>query len=245
MEGTGVNPTMSSVVRLAIYLNGQWYYAYRGSCGVRSVTIDIDPVTGEYEIPGGVSFAPGEPIALLQNEFDDTTYDVNGDGRFNQGDVDELPQFLGSTTDRDLGLFDIDGDMAITMEDLSLFQAMIDSGLGAGQFGDGNGDCVPSCEELAYVAGVVDSELCDEPYRIEYDYDLDGDIGSDDLAQLMALARPRGDLDGDGIVGAGDNGIVLSAWGSDDPLADIDGSGAVGSEDLGFILATWGQTSCE
>jgi len=48
------------------------------------------------------------------------------------------------------------------------------------------------------------------------------------------------DLDGDGVVGSGDLGILLAAWGSSDPAADLDGDGTVGSGDLGILLAAWG-----
>jgi len=53
------------------------------------------------------------------------------------------------------------------------------------------------------------------------------------------LTRPE-DLDGDGVVGSGDLGILLAAWGSADAAADLDGDGAVGTGDLGILLAGWG-----
>jgi len=54
------------------------------------------------------------------------------------------------------------------------------------------------------------------------------------------LTRPE-DLDGDGVVGSGDLGILLAAWGSADAAADLDGDGVVGSGDLGILLAAWGM----
>jgi len=58
------------------------------------------------------------------------------------------------------------------------------------------------------------------------------------------LTRPE-DLDGDGVVGSGDLGILLASWGPC-PVgapcpADLDGDGAVGSGDLGILLAAWGM----
>jgi hypothetical protein len=50
------------------------------------------------------------------------------------------------------------------------------------------------------------------------------------------------DLDGDGIVGQGDLGILLSDWncsGGSCP-GDIDGDGQTGQADLGIMLAAWG-----
>ncbi len=49
-----------------------------------------------------------------------------------------------------------------------------------------------------------------------------------------------GDLDGDGQVDGADLGVLLSAWGSTDPLADLDGEGVVDGADLGVLLSAWG-----
>ena len=50
-----------------------------------------------------------------------------------------------------------------------------------------------------------------------------------------------GDIDGDGVVDAGDLAAVLGAWGRCDGCAeDLDGSGVVGSSDLALILVAWG-----
>jgi hypothetical protein len=46
------------------------------------------------------------------------------------------------------------------------------------------------------------------------------------------------DLNGDGVVGAADLGILLSAWGSFG-TGDIDGDGVVGAADLGILLSAW------
>ena len=48
-----------------------------------------------------------------------------------------------------------------------------------------------------------------------------------------------GDLNGDGLVNGADFGILLSAFGSQDPAADLDGSGLVGGGDIGVLLANW------
>jgi hypothetical protein len=48
------------------------------------------------------------------------------------------------------------------------------------------------------------------------------------------------DLDGDGVVGSSDLGILLSAWGALGGPGDINADGAVDSADLGQLLAAWG-----
>ena len=59
-------------------------------------------------------------------------------------------------------------------------------------------------------------------------------------AGIACLTDPPGDLDGDGVVGGADLGLLLAAWGSADPEADLDGSGTVDGSDLGLMLASWG-----
>lgn len=48
-----------------------------------------------------------------------------------------------------------------------------------------------------------------------------------------------GDLNGDGRVNGADFGLLLTAFGTNDPDADLDGSGTVGGGDVGVLLANW------
>ncbi len=52
-----------------------------------------------------------------------------------------------------------------------------------------------------------------------------------------------GDLDGDGVVGGSDLGILFVEWGScsGNCSADLDADGAVGGGDLGLIFVAWGE----
>lgn len=49
------------------------------------------------------------------------------------------------------------------------------------------------------------------------------------------------DLDGDGVVGSSDLGIILANWGGSG-VGDLDGDGVVGASDLGMLLASFGMT---
>lgn len=49
------------------------------------------------------------------------------------------------------------------------------------------------------------------------------------------------DIDGDGVVGPSDLGVLLSVWGTGTSGSDLDGDGVIGSIDLGILLAAWGQ----
>ena len=73
------------------------------------------------------------------------------------------------------------------------------------------------------------SEFCADP---------DGDGRPNSCAD--GPADCQGDLDGDGQVGGGDLGLMLVAWGTDDPNADLDGDGLVSGGDLGLLLVAWG-----
>ena len=55
-----------------------------------------------------------------------------------------------------------------------------------------------------------------------------------------AEAQCPADLDGNGIVGASDLGLLLLAWGTPGGPADLNGDGIVGAADLGLLLLAWG-----
>ena len=71
---------------------------------------------------------------------------------------------------------------------------------------------------------------------------LDSANGATGVAYLIAGTvsppPPPGDLDGDGLVGGADLGILLSQWGGAGS-ADLDGSGVVDGADLGALLSAW------
>ena len=81
--------------------------------------------------------------------------------------------------------------------------------------------------------------------------DFDGDGRLDALigntvndSNLVWFQRTRcgGDLDGDGVVGGGDLGLLFIAWGAcGDCDADLDGDGSVGGSDLGLLFIAWGN----
>ena len=52
-----------------------------------------------------------------------------------------------------------------------------------------------------------------------------------------------GDLNCDGLVNGADLGLMISAWGTNDPDADLNGSGLVDGGDLGLLIAAWGPCS--
>jgi hypothetical protein len=60
-----------------------------------------------------------------------------------------------------------------------------------------------------------------------------------DSAMIDLVPANPADLDGDGVVGGADLGILLANWGQSGQ-GDLDGDGVVGGGDLGIMLAAWG-----
>lgn len=67
-----------------------------------------------------------------------------------------------------------------------------------------------------------------------------GRIAGNDRAFLLRPVSPP-DLDGDGVVGSGDLGVLIEAWGGADAAADMSEDGIVDAVDLGLLLAGWGS----
>ena len=57
------------------------------------------------------------------------------------------------------------------------------------------------------------------------------------VAYIAGLART--DLNGDGQTDGLDMGLLLGAWGTDDPAADLNADGTVDGIDLGILLGGW------
>jgi len=74
--------------------------------------------------------------------------------------------------------------------------------------------------------------------RVYVSADSDDTFGQSAGSVRVFDLRLPADLDGDGCVGSGDLGVLLSAWGG--PAPDLDGDGVAGEGDLGIILAAWG-----
>ena len=67
--------------------------------------------------------------------------------------------------------------------------------------------------------------------------DADGN-GIPDVCELKC--EDNGDLDGDGCVGPADLGLLLSLWGSSNPICgDLDGDDQVAGSDLGILFVNW------
>ena len=62
-----------------------------------------------------------------------------------------------------------------------------------------------------------------------------------DMVGLIVVLEETvpGDFNGDGVVNGADLGILLGAWGTDDPEIDLNNDGIVDGADLGIELGLW------
>ena len=85
---------------------------------------------------------------------------------------------------------------------------------------------------------------CNGDGLVDYGQILDGTLEDTNNDGVPNVCDPCiGDLNGDGVVGPPDLGILLAVWGTDggDIVgADINGDGTVNASDLGPLLGAWG-----
>ncbi len=154
------------------------------------------------------------------------------------------------------------GVLEVTASDVDFVLEQTDPGLAAGlqgtfSFSVRGGVVIASSATGMYAGmappvGIVTPFNLPLPSDMTIDYDL-GNFNGDPLdvefwlggsAEFDAgpiLSGPcPGDLDGDGVVGAGDLAIVLGSWGGPNPAADLNGDGIVNAGDLALVLGAWG-----
>jgi hypothetical protein len=59
-------------------------------------------------------------------------------------------------------------------------------------------------------------------------------------AEAAELCSCPWDIDGDGLVGGADLGLLVNAWGTAKSAADLDADGTVGGADLALLLGSYG-----
>jgi len=107
--------------------------------------------------------------------------------------------------------------------------------------GDLNGDRVVDEDDRDLFTAQLGMTSGDDGYNIAADLDLDGVVGSKDLALFEDILPPAcpGDFNGDGSVDSTDLAVLLAAWGAEG--GDLNGDGTTDSTDLAVLLAAWGE----
>ncbi|MBY0313806.1 MAG: hypothetical protein K2W85_17210 [Phycisphaerales bacterium] len=197
------------------------------------------------------SFAGCVPLIEVETDqggFSEGTGDVNGDGRFNSADIVALSALLGSQAiNNSLQRFDFDGDGTIDQDDVDFLQSLLACNLSAGKPGDLNGDNVINCADVCASGSAWETVASDANYRIQLDFDLDGDNDAADKAAFYAAAKPNciTDFNQDGAINTADIFAHLNAWFAGDPSADVDGVVGLGVSDIFFFQnAFFGGQTC-
>lgn len=177
---------------------------------------------------------PSSDIQLLDAiTVSDAQLDADGNERFNERDWHLIQMTLGSTLQEDLDKYnlyiepDLNGngvlndDQIIAQEDLDIIRCLLDSGLGAGEFGDWDGNGIVDCNDYNAAPSAFNATIGDANYRVEIDNDLDGDNDADDRAAFDAL-YPTADIAAPfGILDLADLNTFIAAHTSHDPIADV------------------------
>lgn len=216
--------------------------AFVAECGSIGINTTFNSEANSWEFNHSFNFdggVLGGDISIVS--FIDRDFDLNEDDRFNQADRDLLATLIPSTNPDLLRRFDFNLDGTVDAADMEVIELLLANGFGSGVFGDFDDDGYVTCDDASMFTSLLGKTLCDEGYRFEADFNLDGVIDESDEAAFVALnPRPRSDLDGNGVVDGGDLGILLGAWGTSDPLSDLNGDGTVDGGDLGLMLGEWG-----
>jgi hypothetical protein len=95
----------------------------------------------------------------------------------------------------------------------------------------------PAAFEAEHLAKVT---VDGEPAEIGVNLQVDpvGKTGCT-ISVIVAASCPP-DLNGDGMVGPADIGLLIAVWGTADVAADLNGDGTVDGYDLAYILGNWG-----
>ncbi len=94
------------------------------------------------------------------------------------------------------------------------------------------------------------SEVCWEPETRRLITYYEQVVQPNDTAEISIfweittrLEAQLADVNSDGIVDAADQGLLMAAFGTDNPLYDLNQDGVVNGDDLGILLSQWSETS--
>ena len=162
--------------------------------------IDTDPYDGFHEWEFCCDTAlPGSTFNITATDVPLSSWDFNGDGRFNQADIDTVA--LVGVSCMAASVFeciptsaDIDGDGDVDAADVALLQDFLDCGIDTGIFGDADQDGDTDCDDKAAAtvfplasSPVIPILAGQAGYQLELDVDLDGDLDLVDQAAFYTL----------------------------------------------------------
>lgn len=195
----------------------------------------VGAIDKSYQFSGTIAVDTGSGVTVT-----DAQLDANGDGRFSERDwhlIVDIAADPQSQTQQDLDKYnlyiepdpdpnDADGDdpsddQVIGQGDLDIIRNMLDAGLGAGEFGDWDGDGVVDCDDYSAAPTSPNAVIGDANYRVTFDYDLDGDNDAGDRAAFEALFPTADVAPTYGILDLDDISTFIAAHSAQDDLADV------------------------
>jgi hypothetical protein len=178
-------------------------------------------------VPGATITADSD-VSIMVASVADRTFDANGDTRFNEADADAVAAWVGNSNPPQhiLDIADFNGDGVIDVSELNQLNDLLDLGLGAGTFGDANGNGVAGCSDLAMADAAWGLSFGQSGYLVAMDKNLDGDLTTSDRVAFYRLID-RADFNMDGFKDFFDFDDFTAAFEGDDPSADWNGDGFV------------------
>lgn len=230
----------------------------------------LNPNTGMLEFEQTIDLPVGTtPVSATTINFNDEAFDLDGDGRLSQLDVDLLQALIGTQVSGDyfevsgnpaspltLRRFDFNANGIIDTSDVATLRLLVDCGLAAGILGDMDGDGQPTCDDWVLVDPFpLGRTVEDAEYRIELDADLDGLLDATDESAVRDAIALAADLTGssdpnslqfgvpDGIVDAEDFFYYQTIFAVGNPDADLNHDGVLDATDF-FLYMKMFDTSC-
>lgn len=217
-------------------------------------------------MPGTTSFAPGTPVPTASQASDQFVacasvhFSSTGgpiavvkvSGTSQQGDAKSQPNLVGGTlAPGPLVVINYLQPIHLQFEDASGDPAPVDK-VGAWndptgsmiklEVFDGKGALLESVTaSQGFFLGIEHAAIVSATFSFVSVQSVVG-FSLDDIT-VGGNGAIVGDLDGDGVVGGGDLGLLLSAWGTCAApccAADLDASGVIDGADLGIMLGAWG-----
>lgn len=243
--------TPSGTSKVALYTNNIGVTAINATPGLNSGEYDASPTVA--------SITAGQTISTSVLTLRDSDFDLNGDGKFDQGDVTWVENHFRqlSPMEADLGVVENfvtswPDDEYIDQDDADYLQGVLDSIGPTPLFGDFNRDGVVDCRDSFGSSAYFGVQVGDANYRYELDANRDGVVDDDDKAAFFALVN-HCDFNQDEIVDDADAVIFAAAYNlldcSDPGMpaycpADLNLDGYVDDADFLIFVVRYNNLEC-
>lgn len=216
---SSIEPIHRSWVRLSTPSGSSSIALFSNDLGVTAINATPGGTPGEYDAsPTVASLTAGQTLSASVITMRDSDFDLNGDGRFDQGDVSWVESRFRqlSLMETSLGVLenfvqDWPNDEYIDEADSNYLQALLNSVGPTPLFGDFNRDGTIDCRDAVGASAYFGIQVGDPDYRYELDADRDGVVDESDKAAFFALVN-HCDFNQDEVVDDADGVIFAAAY---------------------------------